>query len=75
MAENEWSGWRALIGPTGYPDSYGIVWRNAPAMERRGGYSGPYGTLLQAERGARDWADTFDVTDLTIEHVENVNKL
>lgn len=64
---------KALIGPTGY-GSFGIVWRDFPSMERRGGYSGPYRTLEEAERGARDWADAYD-EPLGIEHVENVNEL
>ncbi|MEO7667151.1 MAG: hypothetical protein ABIU97_08985 [Dehalococcoidia bacterium] len=64
---------RALIGPTGY-GTFGIVWRDYNVMERRGGYSGPYSTIEEAEQGARSWTDTYD-EPLTIEHVENVNDL
>lgn len=65
---------RALIGPTGY-GTYGIVWRDFIYMERRGGYSGPYPTMKEAEQGARTWATYYDVPDLVIEYVPNVNDL
>lgn len=64
---------KALVGPTGY-DSFGIVWRDFPELERRGGYSGPYRTYDEALRGAEDWAKEYDRT-LVVEPVENVNRL
>ena len=71
--DNPWTGWRAIIGSTGHADSFGVLWRNAPAMERRGGYSGPYDKRQDAEAGARSWAASWDMdpdADLTIEHVD-----
>ena len=47
--DNPWTGWRAIIGSTGHADSFGVLWRNAPAMERRGGYSGPYDKRQDAD--------------------------
>ena len=64
---------KALIGPTGY-GTFGIVWRDYDVMARRGGYSGPYGTVEEAEQGAQDWTATYD-EPLTIEHVESVADL
>lgn len=75
MSNDEWAGWRAIIAPAGldaagHPATFGIHWRNAPALERRGGYSGPYRSRAEAEQGAREWAEVYDVTELTIEHAE-----
>ena len=64
---------KALVGPTGY-GTFGIVWRDFPAMERRGGYSGPYRTQKEAEDGARMWFEQYDVQG-QIEQVENVNRI
>lgn len=41
--------------------TFGIWWYRFEAMERRGGYSGPYATIAEAEEGARSWADHWDV--------------
>lgn len=67
-----WTGWKAIIRPC-YPDStdiFGIWWENAPAMERRGGYSGPYPSRDTAEAGAWVWVRSWDMTDddLTVIH-------
>lgn len=69
---DRWAGWIATIAPTG-AGTFGIWWSNAPAMERRGGYSGPYHTRAEAEAGARIWMDSFDVQDFTIEHKDFPN--
>lgn len=58
----------AAIAPTGY-GSFGIWWADFPAMERRGGYSGPYRSREDAERSAREWGDTWSVP-VRIEHRE-----
>lgn len=65
---------RALIGPTGYA-SFGIVWRNAPALEARGGYSGPFESQQSAEERAVDLALHYEGAVPTIARVENVNRL
>lgn len=49
----------ATVAPTGY-GTFGIWWSEFPAMERRGGYSGPYGTEAEAQQGARDWAEHWE---------------
>lgn len=59
---------RAVIAPT-VVGTYGIWWRDFEAMERRGGYSGPYRTREEAEEGARAWADHFECP-VVIEHRE-----
>lgn len=52
---DKWTGWQAIIqrNDTG---TYGIEWRDAPAMEARGGYSGPFDTEDAARQCALDWA-------------------
>lgn len=68
---------RALIGPTGYGGTYGIVWRDFPEMEARGGYSGPFESFEAAEENARAalawWAP--ELGPLEVERVPNVNEL
>lgn len=66
----------AFVGPTHY-GTFGIVWRAFPAMERRGGYSGPYRTLEDAERAARDWAGYWELpaSALRIERVADLATL
>lgn len=49
----------AIVAPTGY-GTWGIWWRDFPAMERRGGYSGPYNTAQEAEEGALIWGEGWD---------------
>jgi hypothetical protein len=68
--DGEWSDWLAIIAPTDVATTFGIFWEHAPAMERRGGYSGPYSTREEAEQGARDWLTHWDVTKFRIEHRE-----
>ncbi len=69
MSKSEWTGWRAIIAPTDVGDTFGIFWQNAPAMERRGGYSGPYKTREDAEASAISWRDSWDMTDADLEIV------
>ena len=57
---------KAVIAPTGF-GTFGIWWSDFEAMERRGGYSGPYKTREEAESGARAWSDTFE-SPITVEH-------
>jgi hypothetical protein len=66
---------KAMVGPTGH-GTFGIIWRDFPAMERRGGYSGPYNTLEDARQAALEWADAWGYApyELTIRKVENVNR-
>lgn len=75
---------RALIGPTGYGSalltdgrrgSFGIVWRNAPALESRGGYSGPFESQQLAEERAVDLALHYEGELPSITRVENVNRI
>ena len=68
---NDWAGWRAVIHPTTL-GTFGILWYDAPAMERRGGWSGPYSSREDAEKSAREWLASWEVTDFTIEHSEAV---
>jgi hypothetical protein len=49
----------AVVAPTGY-GTFGIWWSEFPAMERRGGYSGPYSTAEEAEEGARGWGEHWE---------------
>lgn len=65
---------RALIGPTGYPGSFGIVWRSWPWMEERGGYSGPFATVEEATERAHLITSNYGYA-LIVESVENVNKV
>lgn len=65
---------RALIGPTGY-GSFGILWRNAPALATRGGYSGSFDTLQAAEERAVDIALFHEGAVPSISYVENVNRV
>lgn len=65
---------RALIGPTGYGGRFGIVWRDFPFMEQRGGYSGPFETFAEAHDRACSVAIYFEVS-LEVERVGNVNDL
>ena len=60
---------RAVIAPTTMGTTYGIWWFDFEAMERRGGYSGPYPSREEAEAGANSWADYWDAP-ITIEHRE-----
>ena len=64
---------KALIGPTGY-GTFGIIWRDFPIMEHRGGYSGPFRTLDEAEARAEEIMQHWG-KDIEIEHVENVNAI
>lgn len=50
----------AVVAPTGF-GTFGIWWSEFPAMERRGGYSGPYRTAEEAEQGAIDWGTHWEV--------------
>ncbi|MGV0985095.1 MAG: hypothetical protein ACOYB2_11100 [Limnohabitans sp.] len=50
----------AVVAPTGF-GTFGIWWSEFPAMERRGGYSGPYTTEAEAIEGANDWAAHWNV--------------
>lgn len=65
--EPEWTGWMATIVATEY-GTFGIVWSNSPAMERRGGWSGPYNSIDEARQGAIRWRDSWHMEpdDLTI---------
>ena len=45
---------RAQVGPTGYGGTWGILWKDFPYMEKRGGYSGPFETKELAEVRARE---------------------
>ena len=56
----------ATIRPT-QAGTFGIYWSEFEAMERRGGYSGPYTTREEAEQGARSWAEHWDCP-VTIVH-------
>ena len=49
----------AIVAPTGY-GTWGIWWSDFPAMERRGGYSGPYRTEAEAVADALDWGKHWD---------------
>ena len=49
----------ATIAPTEY-GTFGIWWSDFEAMERRGGYSGPYHTREEAEESARSWGEHFE---------------
>ncbi len=49
----------AVVAPTEY-GMFGIWWSRFPAMERRGGYSGPYPTLAAAEKDAKTWGEWFE---------------
>lgn len=49
---------RAQIGPTGY-GRYGILWKDFPYMEARGGYSGPFETYEAAEQRAKEIMDAY----------------
>ena len=64
----------AVIGKTDVGTTLGIVWRDFPEMERRGGYSGPFNTMAEAVQCANDWASAYDV-DIDIVHVENLGTL
>lgn len=59
---------RAVVAPTGY-GTFGVWWFDFPAMERRGGYSGPYQTAAEAEAGALDWGSHWDCP-VSVEHRE-----
>lgn len=59
----------ADVHPTSY-GTFGIYWSNFEAMERRGGYSGPYSTREEAAQGAQDWADHFDTFVTVNQHEE-----
>lgn len=65
---------RALIGPSGH-GSFGIVWRDAPVLEGRGGYSGPFNTPRDAEMRAVDLALFHEGKAPIIERVENINRI
>ena len=58
----------AVIAPTGF-GTFGIWWSDFPAMERRGGYSGPYATPQEAEDSARSWGEHWECP-VTIERRE-----
>jgi hypothetical protein len=63
----------ATIAPTGY-GTFGVWWTNFEAMERRGGYSGPYRSAEEATDGVAAWCDQFDIEQnaIRIVHSENV---
>lgn len=61
MSEDQWTGWVAIIQPGSSPGTYGIEWQNAPAMERRGGWSGPYDSIEAARLGAVIWVRSWDM--------------
>ena len=66
--KNPWTGWKAYIAPNEY-GTYGVHWRDAPAMESRGGYSGPYESQAAARQGVLDWIKAWDMdpeTDIDI---------
>lgn len=63
----------ATIKPTNF-GTFGIWWSDFPAMERRGGYSGPYPTVEAAEQGARDWGEYWQSPiRLVYEGIDNRN--
>jgi hypothetical protein len=49
----------ATVAPTGF-GTFGIWWSEFPAMERRGGYSGPYSTIEEAEESAQSWGEHWE---------------
>jgi hypothetical protein len=75
MTRADWEDWQVIIVPA-YPGpgkpTFGIVWQNAPAMERRGGWSGPYDSREEAEASARVWLDHWQVTEFTITQADTV---
>ncbi len=78
MTRSGWTGWRAIIAPTDEgDDTYGILWVNAPAMGRRGGYSGPFHDRLDAEDCVARWRSSWNmsVKDITIEHADEMPDL
>lgn len=63
---------KAIIGPTGC-GGVGILWEDFPAMEERGGYSGPFDTMGQARSRAFVIATHYGAWLLDVEEVENIN--
>jgi len=62
----------AQIGPTGY-GTYGIIWKDFPAMERRGGYSGPFDSRDEAVTKAREIMTYYEEITQDIEDIPTVN--
>ncbi|HEX5016572.1 MAG TPA: hypothetical protein VFX15_03180 [Actinomycetes bacterium] len=62
----------ATIRRTSVGTTFGIYWSNFPAMERRGGYSGPYSTREEATQGARDWADHWEAPVTIVQEGDDV---
>lgn len=62
----QWQDWEATIAPAAGPGTFAIYWTKAPAMERLGGYSGPYKTRADATADAIAWADYWHVADLKL---------
>jgi hypothetical protein len=69
MDLRDWTGWRAVIHPVG-GGRYGVSWEDAPAMARRGGYSGPFASIEKAEEDVERWREDWEigVEDITIEY-------
>ena len=63
---------KAKVGPTGY-GSWGILWEDFPYMERRGGYSGPFKTLEDAERKALEIMAFYEEPVQKIERVATLH--
>ena len=57
----------AKIGPTGYADTWGILWEDFPYMEYRGGYSGSFDSKEQAEEYARNVTASFNKSVIVVE--------
>lgn len=64
----------AIIGATDVGTTLGILWRDFPEMERRGGYSGPFNTEAEAVQCANDWGAAWDreVAILRVERLSDV---
>lgn len=62
---------KATIGGTGY-GTLGITWEEFPAMERRGGYSGPFTTEEEARECVVRWRELWEIPEeaVTVEVVE-----
>lgn len=66
---------RAIVGPTGSPFSFGIVWRGAEWLPNGEGYSGPFHTLQEASERACDIALHYAGAVPMIVQVPNVNRI
>jgi len=72
MTDNEWY-WpskdrpgKAIIRHGSNPDTWGIEWQGFPALEQRGGWSGPYNTPEEAEASARVWIDSYGLEESAV---------